>query len=213
MTTHLLSIDLEDWFHILDYPPTERPEQWLQFPSRIHNNTDRLLDLFDQYEVKATFFVLGWVAEKYPELVRRVEDKGHQIGSHSYAHPLIYKLTPAEFEADLELSMNLIQQVTGKPIEIYRAPGFSITAECLWAFDILASKGIKYDSSVFPSERAHGGLPDFPNAPFQLQTGNGTLTEYPISTTRIFSKDIVFDWYPTSLISGDILAIPRISTP
>ena len=189
---HLMSIDLEDWFHLLDNDETRTPDQWATFPSRVENNTQRLLDLFEKHKTKATFFVLGWMAEKHPDLIRKIQSLGHEIGCHSYAHPLIYNLTKSEFESDLIKSLNIIEDITKEKVTSYRAPGFSITNDCKWAFDILAKNGIKYDSSVFPTERSHGGLPGFPEKPFIIDTVYGNIKEYPISTAVILGKKIVF---------------------
>ncbi len=189
---HLLTIDLEDWFHLLDNDETRTPEQWQAFPSRVKQNTHKLLDLFDAHGIKATFFVLGWIAEKYPDLIRNIQLRGHEIGCHSYAHQLIYDLTQKEFEQDLQLSLSILRDITGKNITLYRAPGFSITKDCQWAFDILAKNGISHDSSVFPAKRAHGGIINFPSNQFIIETPFGSIYEYPISTCSILGKKIVF---------------------
>ncbi len=192
MVTHLLSIDLEDWFHVLDNDATSSPNQWDKFPSRVENSTERLLALFDKHDVKATFFVLGWIAKKFPKLVQKIADNGHEIGCHSQNHPLIYLMSRKEFEDDLYNSLSLLRNISGQAVTMYRAPGFSITRECLWAFDILVKHGITVDSSVFPASRAHGGLAGFPTEPFIIETSFGNLKELPISTFSFVGKRVAF---------------------
>jgi len=132
----ILTVDLEDWFHILDNPHTKYEHQWNNFPSRIINSTFRLLDLFDLYDCKCTFFVLGYVARKYPELVREISLRGHEIASHGDQHQLVYSQTPAQFERDLVISLEAITKACGAEVKAYRAPGFSIRTDCTWAFDV-----------------------------------------------------------------------------
>ena len=189
-----LTFDIEDWFHILDNPQTKYPKQWESFPKRIHIGLDIILDLCAKYEIKATFFCLGWIAEKYPEQIKKIQSAGHEIGTHGYAHQLVYEQTENEFRQDLEKSIALLKSITGKEICAYRAPGFSITKDCLWAFDVLAECGIKYDSSVFPASRAHGGLKEITEfKPYLLKTLKGnTLIEYPISAKTVFNTPVIF---------------------
>jgi len=194
MSLKFLTFDIEDWFHILDNPETKNPEQWESFPKRIHIGLDIILDLCAKYEIRATFFCLGWVAEKYPEQIKKIHDEGHDIGTHGYAHQLVYEQTEDEFRRDLKKSISLLKSITGEDVSAYRAPGFSITKDCLWAFDVLTECGIKYDSSVFPASRAHGGLKEVSVfQPFRLVTLNGNhLIEFPIGTKTILRKPFVF---------------------
>ena len=192
MVTHLLSIDLGDWFHVLDNEATSSPNQWEKFPSRVEKSTERLLALFDKHDVKATFFVLGWIAKKFPNLVQKIADNGHEIGCHSQNHPLIYLMSRREFEDDLYNSLSILRDISGQAVNMYRAPGFSITRECLWAFDMLVKHGITVDSSVFPANRAHGGLAGFPTEPFIIETSFGKLKELPISTFSFAGKRVAF---------------------
>jgi polysaccharide deacetylase family protein (PEP-CTERM system associated) len=189
---HLLSIDLEEWFHILDYEETNSPQKWEKFPSRMTESTERLLALFEKHEVKATFFVLGWVARKVPTLVQKIADAGHEIGCHSENHSLIYLMSRDEFEQDLYSSISILRDISGQPVNMYRAPGFSITRKCLWAFDALVKQGITIDSSVFPAARTHGGLEGFPTEPFLIKTSLGNLRELPISTFGLAGKRVAF---------------------
>ena len=189
-----LTFDIEDWFHILDNPETKYPSQWECFPKRVDIGLDIILDLCSKYEIKATFFCLGWIAEKYPEEIRKIQRAGHYIGTHGYAHQLVYEQTETEFRQDLKKSISLLNAITGEEITSYRAPGFSITKDCLWAFDVLSECGIKYDSSVFPASRAHGGLKEITEfEPYKLKTLKGnTLIEYPISARTVLNTPIIF---------------------
>lgn len=189
-----LTFDIEDWFHILDNPETKYPIQWESFQKRIHIGLDIILDLCAKYEIKATFFCLGWIAEKYPDQIKKIQNAGHEIGTHGYAHQLVYEQTEDEFRQDLEKSISLLKSITGTEINAYRAPGFSITKDCLWAFDVLAECGIKYDSSVFPASRAHGGLKKITEfEPYELKTLKGnTLIEFPISANIVLYIPIIF---------------------
>ena len=189
-----LTFDIEDWFHILDNPETKYPNQWESFPKRIDIGLDIILDLCAKYEIKATFFCLGWIAEKYPEQIKKIQSAGHEIGTHGYAHQLVYEQTEDEFRQDLKKSISLLKSITGQEILAYRAPGFSITEDCLWAFDVLSECGIKYDSSVFPASRAHGGLKEITEfEPYKLKTLKGnTLIEFPISARTVLNTPIIF---------------------
>lgn len=189
-----LTFDIEDWFHILDNPETKYPKQWETFPKRVDIGLDIILDLCSKYEIKATFFCLGWIAEKYPEEIRKIQRAGHYIGTHGYAHQLVYEQTENEFRQDLKKSISLLNEITGEEITAYRAPGFSITKDCLWAFDVLSECGIKYDSSIFPASRSHGGLKEITEfEPYKLKTLKGNiLIEYPISARKILGRPIIF---------------------
>lgn len=189
----VLTVDLEDWFHLLDIPAVANPDDWGGFDSRLQRNVDRLLDLFAKHRVTATFFCLGWVAERYPEVVKRIAALGHDIGSHSNRHTLIYRQTRAEFRQDTIRSIATIEDLTGNKVVSYRAPGFSITSESLWAFEVLAELGIVYDSSIFPASRGHGGLPGFEHGtPVRLAVGGHTINEFPMSVTAVAGKKLAF---------------------
>ena len=189
-----LTFDIEDWFHILDNSETKYPSQWESFPKRIDIGLDIILDLCARHEAKATFFCLGWIAEKYPEQIKKIQKAGHEIGTHGYAHQLVYEQSEDEFRQDLKKSISLLKSITGQEIMAYRAPGFSITKDCLWAFDVLSECGIKYDSSVFPASRAHGGLKEIAEfEPYKLKTLKGnTIIEFPISARTVLNKPIIF---------------------
>lgn len=206
----ILTVDLEDWFHLLDHSQTQSPESWELFSPRIENNTLDLLNLFEKHKVTATFFVLGWIAEQYPDLVRDIVKRGHHIGTHSHYHQLAYEQTPLEFEADLCMSLESINKACGVWPTSYRAPGFSIGKTNLWAFDVLVKNGITEDCSVFPARRAHGGLKEFPvDQPCLINSYDGLeLLCFPMTTgsflgTRfVFSGGGYFRFIPHFLLSN-----------
>lgn len=190
----ILTFDIEDWFHILDNPETSEIVHWTTFSSRIESGVGRILDYCDRTGQKATFFILGWMAEVAPDVMAEISRRGHEIGCHSYRHQLVYTQTPQEFEDDLVRALDHIEAATGVRPRSYRAPGFSITPDCLWAFDILAANGIRVDASVFPASRAHGGLPGFPKGhPCRFQTLSGQeLRMFPMSYCTIARRRWVF---------------------
>lgn len=190
----ILTVDVEDWFHILDHPQTAAEDSWKQFEPRVEAMTISLLDLFGNHDKKATFFVLGYVAQKHPELVQEIVRRGHEVGTHSHLHQLVYNQSPDEFEADLVRSMDAIVRAGAHPPRCYRAPGFSITQDALWAFDVLARNGIEVDCSIFPARRAHGGLPNFPHGnPCIIEAPNGqALRAFPMSSFSIAEVPFVF---------------------
>jgi polysaccharide deacetylase family protein (PEP-CTERM system associated) len=190
----ILTVDLEDWFHILDNTETQSECHWNRFPSRVEQATEKLLDLFDQHKQHATFFILGYIARKHPEIVSEIAIRGHEIATHGDMHQLAFRQTPDQFEADLISSLESITKAAGVMPRAYRAPGFSITSESTWVFDILVRNGIEVDASIFPVSRAHGGLPGFPySEPCIIETKSGhNLRSFPMSVTKILRKDFVF---------------------
>jgi polysaccharide deacetylase family protein (PEP-CTERM system associated) len=189
----ILSFDIEEWFHILDNPETRTTESWRQYESRLQQGVDSILELLDESGQPATFFCLGWVAENHPNVIRSIADAGYEIASHSYAHQLAYEQSQEEFRQDLQRSLAVLQDITGKPVDTYRAPGFSITGANLWAFDELIEAGIKVDCSLFPASRAHGGLPSFGDAvPTVGNRGGQDIRLFPINTRSILGKKIIY---------------------
>lgn len=182
---NILSVDVEDYFQVEAFAGIVERSSWSTYPSRVEANTRRLLDLFDEENVKGTFFTLGWVADRYPGLVREIAGRGHELACHSYWHRLIYKLTPEEFRADTREAKDKIEQAAGAPIFGYRAPSYSVTRSSLWALDVLAEAGFTYDSSIFPIRHDTYGIPGAPRYPFRLDTKSGPLDEFPISTFRL----------------------------
>lgn len=189
---NVLTIDVEDWFHICGLKEGIKFEDWGKCESRVEKNTLKLLNLLDKNGVKATFFFLGWIAEKYPELISQVEEKGHEIASHGYAHKLIYEMSKDEFKEDLEKSLKIIGNLSKGNVIGYRGAGFSIIKENLWVFEIMAELGIKYDSTIFPITRGHGGLPGAPRRPYKINTSKGEIWEFPLSTINFLGKRLAF---------------------
>jgi len=190
---NILTFDIEDWYHLLDIPETSNPENWGSFIPRIHANVERLLETIERHGHRATFFCLGWVAERYPEIIRRIDAAGYEISSHTYSHQLVYKQTPQQFKDDTARSINTLENITGKKVKCFRAPGFSIIPGMSWAFEILMELGIEYDSSIFPAARSHGGFADFGSAqPAVIECQGRAMKEFPISLGSFFGRKIVF---------------------
>jgi len=189
---NILSVDVEDWFHILEVGSSPDLDDWRDQPSRVGENFLRMLDLFDRTGVRVTCFFLGWVAEQRPDLVREASGRGHEVASHGYGHRLIYTQTPAEFAADVSRAKDLLEQIAGNPVTGYRAPGFSIIRETMWAFEELVRAGYRYDSSVFPAPRGHGGIAGAQVAPHRIATPAGELIEFPLSVASLLGFRLCF---------------------
>jgi polysaccharide deacetylase family protein (PEP-CTERM system associated) len=181
----ILSVDVEDYFQVEAFAGLVNRAGWDQYPSRVADNTRQLLDLLEERGVKATFFVLGWVAEKFPSLVGEIALRGHEPACHSHWHRLVYQLSPEEFRQDAVRAKQAIEQAAGAPVTGYRAPSYSITRKALWALEILVECGFRYDSSIFPIRHDVYGIPDAPRRPFRVQTPAGPLVEYPLTTFRL----------------------------
>lgn len=191
--THGWSIDVEDWFHILDEPRAPQPDTWRDQEQRCHLGTLRMLDLLDAHHVKATFFVLGWVAEVAPDLVAQIAERGHDVGSHGHLHQLLPHLGPDGFARDLDRSLAAIQRATGRAVTSFRAPGFSLGPAEIWALPILAARGITLDASLFLADRAHGGFPLARERPFDIQLPDGRkLLEVPVVPLRLGRRTLAF---------------------
>jgi polysaccharide deacetylase family protein (PEP-CTERM system associated) len=174
-----LTIDVEDYFHVSGFEEVVQREAWPAYPCRVEANTERILARLDEAGVHATFFVLGWVAERFPDLVRRIHAGGHEIGSHGYWHRLIYSQTPEEFRDDLCRSRDLLQDLIGEKVTAYRAPSFSITRASLWALDVLLEEGFTVDSSIYPTRHDRYGIPGTALEPHKVERPAGTLWEFP----------------------------------
>ncbi|MCO4760427.1 MAG: polysaccharide deacetylase family protein [Myxococcales bacterium] len=184
--THAFSVDVEDWFHILECDEAPDPAAWKKMESRVERSTTVLLDLLDKHHHTGTFFILGWVAEHHPDLVREIARRGHEIGSHSHLHGLVSAAKPADFARDLERSLKALRAASGSEIRCFRAPGFSIGPDQAWAFDVLADHGITLDSSLFLSARAHGGFPLDRLRPFDIVLPDGRrILEAPVVPLRL----------------------------
>ena len=180
-----MSVDVEDYFHVSVFDGIVPRSQWAQMESRVCSNTSRLLDLFDEFNVRSTFFVLGWVGERHPHLVKAIASRGHEIASHGYAHRLIYDQTPTTFRDDVRRAKQLLEDASGCRVSGYRAPSYSVTPRSLWALDILIDEGYRYDSSIFPIRHDRYGIPVSPRNPFPIERERGTLMEVPGSTVRV----------------------------
>jgi polysaccharide deacetylase family protein (PEP-CTERM system associated) len=178
----IISVDVEDYFQVHAFADIVDRGAWPNYPRRVERNTNRLLDLFDELDVKATFFILGWVAERHPGLVRRIAARGHEPACHSYWHRLVYTLTPDDFREDTERAKDVIEQTAGAQVYGYRAPSFSITERSLWAFEVLAELGFRYDSSVFPIRHDLYGIKNAARRPVSVKTPSGPILEFPLAT-------------------------------
>jgi polysaccharide deacetylase family protein (PEP-CTERM system associated) len=184
---NVLSIDCEDWFQGLEIGI----EEWDKFESRLEKNLLKLLSLLEETKTKATFFILGYVAEKFPHLVKVIAQEGHEIGNHGYSHQFVYKQSPSEFREEMQKSIELLERLSGQKVVSYRAPFFSITQSSLWALEILSDLGIVLDSSIFPVINYRYGIPQSPRFPHWIMTKKGArILEFPISTIRILGKNI-----------------------
>ena len=171
---------------------TRTEAEWGKYEVRIYENVDRILDILERTNTKATFFIIGWVAKTYPDVVKKIAAK-YQIGSHTMNHQLVWQQSQMEFRNDVESSVKLLQDITGQPVECFRAPGFSIRESEAWAFDILADLEIKYDCSIFPAHHAHGGMASYgAPMPSLIKHGNVTMKEFPVATKTIMGKKIIF---------------------
>jgi len=181
-----LTIDVEDYYHVAAFASAIRFEDWDHYESRVERNVHYLLDLLDEHRTKASFFVLGWVAERFPQLVRVIHGRGHEVASHGYAHQLIYTQTPGQFREETRRSKQLIEDAISKPIIGYRAASYSITKESLWALEILQDEGFGYDSSIFPIHHDRYGIPGALRFCHFVNGHNGAgLIEFPPSTLRL----------------------------
>jgi polysaccharide deacetylase family protein (PEP-CTERM system associated) len=186
-----LSIDVEDYYHVGAFELVIRPEDWDRYESRVERNTLRILDLLDMHKTKATFFVLGWVAERYPHLISAIQGCGHEVASHGYSHQRIYTQTPDQFRAETRRSKRILEDAISQPIIGYRAANYSITKESLWALEILQEEGFGYDSSIFPIHHDRYGIPSYSRFCHVIQTHNGSgLVEFPPSTLRLSGINI-----------------------
>jgi polysaccharide deacetylase family protein (PEP-CTERM system associated) len=179
-----MTVDVEDYFQVSAFAGVVSQSQWSSHESRVCANTDRLLRIFEEFDVRATFFVLGWVAERFPELVQRIQRASHELASHSYDHGLVYDKTPESFRQDLQRARVVIEQAAGVAVRGYRAPSYSITERSLWALDVLVSEGYHYDSSIYPIRHDRYGIPTWRRHIHKVDRPQGSLWELPGSTIR-----------------------------
>ncbi|TAJ98314.1 MAG: DUF3473 domain-containing protein [Candidatus Manganitrophaceae bacterium] len=186
-----LTIDVEDYYQVSGFESHIRFEQWPDYESRVVGNTWRLLEMLHFHRVKATFFVLGWIAERYPQVVLAIHKEGHEIASHGYRHRLLYNMSREEFRQDTERSKGLLEDLCGVPVVGYRAPSYSIIQETLWSIDILRDLGFEYDSSIFPIHHDRYGIPHASRFPYFHSLSEGRkLLEFPLSTIRLFGRNV-----------------------
>jgi polysaccharide deacetylase family protein (PEP-CTERM system associated) len=185
-----LTIDVEDYYMVSAFADTIKFSDWSLYESRVERNTRRILELMDNHNVTGTFFVLGWVAEKCPALVREIQARGHEIASHGYNHRLIYDLSPQEFRNDTRMSKDILENITGQAVHGYRATSYSIVQQSLWALDILIQEGFKYDSSIFPIHHDRYGMPQAERFPYVIQRAPGEIVEFPPATYRLMGRNI-----------------------
>lgn len=190
---NILTFDIEEWFHILDNDSTKTEKEWSNYEYRLDANMDRIFNLLIEKNQKATFFCLGWVAKEFPHILKKIDDLGFEIATHSNRHQLAYEQSKKEFINDLDSSIKRIEDVIGKKVISYRAPGFSIKSDNKWVFEELVKHGIEVDCSIFPAKRAHGGFEEYGYANPSIIDINGyQLKEFPINLYNILSKDIIF---------------------
>lgn len=187
---NILTFDIEDWYNV-DF--ISQDFEWAKYEVRIYQSVDRILERLQRDNIKASFFCLGWLADKHPEVIRMIDKMGHHIGCHSYQHQLSFRFTPEEFKSDTFKAKKLIEDIIGKEVNAFRAPGFSITRNNLWALDILIQLGFKYDCSLFPAKHDYGGYPDYGTAgPSILHLPSGSIKEFPINFHQLLGKNLVF---------------------
>ena len=180
-----MTVDVEDYFQVSAFDGCVSRLRWPEFESRVCRNTERLLEILDEAGVRATFFVLGWVAERYPSLVRRIAAAGHELASHGYEHRLVYAMSAREFREDLRRARSVLEAAAGQPVLGFRAPSFSIMRESLWAFDVLIEEGYVYDASIYPVRHDRYGIPDWPRHIERVDRPAGSIWELPGTTVRI----------------------------
>ena len=213
-------VDLEEWFHVCAADtPYQDPATWNAAPALVEKDTDVLLGLLADAGAKATFLALGWVAERYPQLIRRIRDQGHEIGCHGYYHRLVFEQSPESFREEIRRARTLLQDVSGEEVVCFRAPGFSVTRDCFWAYDVLAEVGFRTDISIVPAQRDHGGIAGFSPDPFVLRTGSGDVSVFPVSVMRIAGRAVQFSGggylrlFPLSLVRWGFRQNHRVGRP
>ena len=188
----IFSIDVEDYFHTVEGEHVPKRDQWESLPSCVDNDTRKILDILDAHKVKATCFVLGFIARRHPDLVKELVARGHEVASHGMYHKHVFEMTPDEFAQDIEECKKLLEDITGVQVLGFRSPGFSLTESSPWFFETLCDKGYAYDSSIFPAARFEGGLKTDKFDPHWVNTSNGRVFEFPISVAPVLGKNICF---------------------
>ena len=190
---NILTFDIEEWFHLLDNDSTKTVTEWKKYEVRIHANMERIFNILEKTNTKATFFCVGWIAETYPEVVKAIFSRGYEIGTHTQMHQLVFEQNPHVFEKDLEHSVKILEDLSGQKVKYFRAPGFSITENEKWVFELLLRYEIEADSSIFPAPRAHGGFPSYKKPVPSIIRYNGLiLKEFPINYSTVAGKNVIF---------------------
>ncbi|HVJ02268.1 MAG TPA: XrtA system polysaccharide deacetylase [Sphingomonas sp.] len=217
MLVNALSVDVEDWFQVGAFERTIARSDWDGLEHRVEANTDRVLALFEGAGVKATFFTLGWVAERYPALIRRIAEAGHEVASHGWDHARVFTLEPEQFRADLARARKALEDAAGTAVTGYRAPSFSIDRRTPWAHAILAEEGYRYSSSIAPLRHDHYGWPDAPRSAFRPVEGAG-LIELPITLARVLGREVTagggfFRLLPNAVTDGAVRTANAVEVP
>lgn len=186
-----LSIDVEEYFQVSNFEKVVQEKDWRTYESRVERSTREIISLLREESIKATFFVLGWVAEQHPHLIREIAEEGHEVACHGYGHKLIYQHSRDDFREDIRKSKGLLEDVSGSSVIGYRAPSYSITGDSLWALDILIEEGFKYDSSIFPIKHDRYGIYGFHRFPHVVKRkGSGTIKEFPLATVKVAGMNV-----------------------
>lgn len=189
---NILTFDIEEWFHLLETSATACEEQWSSFEVRIYDNMERIFRILDETDTRATFFVIGWIARRYPDIVKRIADR-YDIGSHTMDHQLVWQQSRENFARDLDYSVKFLEDLTGKKVKYFRAPGFSIRESEGWAFEVMHDLGIEIDSSIFPAHHAHGGFPSYGDAkPTLIEVNGKRIKEFPISCREALGHHLIY---------------------
>jgi polysaccharide deacetylase family protein (PEP-CTERM system associated) len=189
MLVNAMTVDVEDYYQVSAFAKNINKSEWDEYPSRVNSNTNWLLDLFEENNIKATFFVLGWIAEREQQLIKRISDLGHEVACHGYKHDLIYNQTKQVFTEETIKSKSILEDLTGKAVNGYRAASYSITAKSIWAIDVLCEAGFIYDSSIFPIVHDRYGIPNAESVPHKYRTASGNeIIEFPLSTVGFGNK-------------------------
>jgi polysaccharide deacetylase family protein (PEP-CTERM system associated) len=187
---NILTVDVEDYFMVSAFSNIIKTDAWDRYSSRVERNTMHVLDILARYDAKGTFFILGWIAERYPQIVKEIDRRGHEIGCHSYYHKLVYEMSIEDFKEDTEKAKAILENVIGKEVCGYRAPSYSITKKSFWAMEVLRESGFLFDSSIFPVVHDRYGYPEFSRFPKVVETASGKILEIPMSTFRVWDKNI-----------------------
>jgi polysaccharide deacetylase family protein (PEP-CTERM system associated) len=188
--TNVMTVDVEEYFHPTEIQPYAPMARWMEMPSRILPEVEAILQMLNLHRARATFFVLGWVARYHPGVVRRIVEEGHEVGCHSFAHRLVFDLSPAEFRADTLLAMRVIEDAGGCSPRVYRAPSYSVTARSMWALEILAECGFTHDSSIYPIAHDRYGIPGFARHARTIETPSGPIHEVPVATAKVLGDGV-----------------------